>query len=165
VHGVHEATMPEAAREPVDRADHSGLFSKCCHKQPSGVGVAVIGHRPPLPVPHRQIFGILARRRLSDGLPNPPMASCPPLNARAGPLRCFGHRGCAAEDACNAVELGPPAFADGSQRTACRGRDRFWHDDLCRRPSRRRRYLDGVTGRVISRPGEPYDRPACPGCG
>jgi hypothetical protein len=64
--------MPEAAREPLDRADHSGLFSKCCHKQPSGVGVAVIGHRPPLPVPHRQIFGILARRRLSDGLPNPP---------------------------------------------------------------------------------------------
>ena len=73
-------------REPLDCADHWGLNFKMLLIQPSGVGVAVIVMAATPRFERRQIFGILARRRLSDGFPTPRRAPCPQLSAQAGDL-------------------------------------------------------------------------------
>jgi hypothetical protein len=147
-------------RGALDGADHSGLFSKCCSKQPSGVGVAaiVVGTATPRSTPPDiRDSSLDGGCRMAHLLP----AGLGVHHSAHGPSP-YG--------ASHAEQLRMPATRSSwdfqhlptgaSGPRPCRP---IAHADLRRRPDRRRRYPNSVTGSVRSRPGKPYDRPACSG--
>ena len=150
-------------RGALDGADHSGLLSKCCSKQPSGVGVAAIlvGHR------HSMFHAARYSGASLDG--GCRMASLPLQGVFATQRTGEAHtalrtswlssRGCLQRGRAGTSRICPREPADRARRRAAR----FSYADLRRRPSRR--HPEGVTDSVRSRPDAPLRPPTVYGCG